>query len=181
MPLVRRTIIQDEGVQQGAVNTINAVGAGVSATVSGGVASLNISGGGGGGGTTVNVGTTTVNFGAFPGASDATVAVTGQAGITGTSLIKAWIHPVATSDHSADEHLAESILAFAHSIVAGTGFSITARNLSQLNEPLMPPIRSRHVANGTAGQNTGLGPTTGSVGGQGTRIYGQWTVAWLWI
>jgi hypothetical protein len=69
-------------------------------------------------------GTTTLDFGAFPGASNATVAVTGQAGIGAGSLIGAWIVPVATADHSADEHMVEAISVAARDIVAGTGFSI---------------------------------------------------------
>jgi len=54
-------------------------------------------------------GTTTIDFGAFPGATDATVAVTGQAAIVAGSLVEAWIRPVATADHTADEHRVEEI------------------------------------------------------------------------
>ena len=45
-------IIQDEGVTQGRVRTINFTGASVSCTVSGSVATCNVTGGGGGGGLT---------------------------------------------------------------------------------------------------------------------------------
>lgn len=69
-------------------------------------------------------GTTTLDFGAFPGASDATVAVTGQAGILSGSLVEAWIRPVDTADHSADEHMIETLAVFAADIVASTGFTI---------------------------------------------------------
>ena len=75
-------------------------------------------------------GTATLDFGAFPGASDATVVVTGQAGIGAGSLVEAWLIPVATADHSADEHLVETLKVQAGSIVAGTGFTIRGVNPS---------------------------------------------------
>lgn len=124
-------------------------------------------------------GTATLDFGVFPGASDASVTVTGQAGILAGSLVEAWIRPVDTADHSADEHMLETIKVFAHSIVAGTGFTISGFNTSQLNEPL--EYRGRDPAHALAaspgGGGVGVGP---EVGGQGTRIYGQWTIAWVW-
>lgn len=101
-------------------------------------------------------GTTTVDFGAFPGSSHATMAITGQAAIVAGSLVEAWIRPVATADHSADEHIFESIQVIAADIVAGTGFTIHAKNTSELFD------------------------TTNSIDKQGTRLYGLWTVAWAW-
>lgn len=73
-------------------------------------------------------GTAVLDFGAFPGKSDASVAVTGQAGILATSLVDAWVNLVATADHSADEHLLETIDIRAGLIVAGTGFTIYGFN-----------------------------------------------------
>lgn len=96
-------------------------------------------------------GAVVLDFGAFPGQSDAAVVVAGQTGIVAGSLVEAWIRPVATADHSADEHLVESLTVIAGNIVAGNGFTIYGFNQSQL---------SSH--------------------GQGTRLYGQWTVAWVW-
>lgn len=96
-------------------------------------------------------GTTTVDFGAFPGASDASVAVTGQAGIVSGSLVGAWIRPVATADHSIDEHRVEAMVVYADTIVAGTGFTIYAREA----------VPSTY-------QN------------EGHLLYGTWTIAWAW-
>lgn len=75
-------------------------------------------------------GTADLDFGAFPGVSDASLAVTGQAGIVAGSLVEAWIRPVDTADHTADEHKIEQLDVIAGDIVAGTGFTITgvARN-----------------------------------------------------
>jgi hypothetical protein len=121
-------------------------------------------------------GTATIDFGAFPGGSDASVTVTGQAGITGTSLVEAWLFPAATADHTADEHVVESIKVVAGNISAGTGFTIYAVNTSTLNEPLETPgvSRFRSVA------GTVYGDTDPSVGGIGTRIYGTWSIGWVW-
>jgi hypothetical protein len=130
--------------------------------------------GGGGGGTT---GSATLNFGAFPGASDAAVAVA-SATIGAGDRPDAWLFPSATADHSADEHMLETIKVFAHSVVAGVGFTISGFNRSEHFEPLEWIKGPR----GTVLAGALLGATHGfqrpSDGGKGTRIYGQWTVAW---
>ncbi len=97
-------------------------------------------------------GTASVDFGAFPGKSDTSLVITGQATIASGSLVEAWIRPVATADHSADEHLVETIEVIAGNIVGGTGFTIYAKN----TDLLIPPD------------------------GLGTMLYGLWTVAWAW-
>lgn len=123
-------------------------------------------------------GTAILDFGAFPGVSDATVAVTGQAGILGTSLVEAWIRPVATADHSADEHMLETFKVFAANIIPATGFTIYGFNTSEHHEGLLP---------GGAGKSGGIAPAGASsfdgaprIGGRGTRIYGKFTIAWAW-
>lgn len=121
-------------------------------------------------------GTVILDFGAFPGGSDASVTVTGQASITGTSLVEAWLLPADTLDHTADEHLVETIKVVAGNIVAGTGFTIYGVNTSQLNEPLekVSPSTFRTAA------GTIYGDSAPTVGGIATRIYGKWNVAWVW-
>jgi hypothetical protein len=101
-------------------------------------------------------GTSTLNFGAFPGATDATVVVTGQAGILATSLVEAWIFPAATADHTVDEHWVDPPEVFAGSVIAGTGFTIYG------------VIKSR----------VDIGPQSRTV--DYPRVYGSWTVAWVW-
>lgn len=114
-------------------------------------------------------GTASLNFGAFPGASDASVAVTGQTGISAGSLVEAWLLPAATADHTADEHLVETLNVMAGTIVAGTGFTIYGINTGNLMEPL----RSLRDLPGGGGDAT--------QGGRGTRLYGIWNVAWAWV
>jgi hypothetical protein len=111
-----------------------------------------------------NFGTAVLNFGAFPGATDASVAVTGQAGILAGSVVNAWLRPTASADHTADEHLVESLKVLAGNIVPGTGFTIYGLNTSEISEE---PL-------GWTGANKA------GKAGQGTRLYGQWNVAWVW-
>jgi len=101
--------------------------------------------------------------------------------------VEAWIRPVDTADHLADEHMVETLKVFAHTIVPGTGFTISGFNTSQVNEGL-------NVGYGPARGGAGAVPNTAATsgaanridnqlpgqGGIGTRIYGQWTVAWVW-
>lgn len=130
-------------------------------------------------------GTTTIDFGAFPGKSDASVAVTGQATIVAGSKVNAWLRLVDSADHTADEHWVESLRVFAGGIVAGTGFTIYARNDNPINEPLFPSAAQPAVAVAAAAITTedsdegGRSPLAG-VGGIGTRIYGVWNVQWIW-
>lgn len=79
-------------------------------------------------------GTTTIDFGAFPGKTDASVAITGQTGIVAGSLVGAWMRPVDTATHTADEHRVEAISVVANTIVAGTGFTIYGQSTSQFGQ-----------------------------------------------
>lgn len=91
-------------------------------------------------------GTAILDFGAFPGASDTSLTITGQATIAADSEVEAWVLPATTSDHSVDEHLVEELEVIAHTPVAGTGFTIF-------------------------GRCTGRGDV---------RLYGKFTVGWVW-
>lgn len=130
------------------------------------------SGGPGGG----NAGVTTIDFGAFPGGSDAQVTVTGQTGIVSGSVVQAWLVAQATLDHTADEHRVETISVTCGNIVANTSFDIYATNTSQLNEP----VTDAGISTFRSAAATIYGDAGRSIGGQGTRIYGTWTVHWRW-
>lgn len=95
-------------------------------------------------------GTSSLDFGAFPGASDSSLAVTGQGSILTGSLVEAWILPAATADHSADEHIVEELEIYAGNIVAATGFTIYG-----VHKP-----KASHGAD--------------------TRLYGVWNIGWVW-
>jgi len=114
-------------------------------------------------------GSTTITFGAFPGASQASVAVTGQGAITAGSLVEAWLLPAATADHSSDEHVVDPPMITAGSIVAGTGFTIYATARDGIPVPDAGPL-------GTQGQE----PTYQGHGRTAPMPYGIWNVAWVW-
>lgn len=71
---------------------------------------------------------TEVDFGAFPGASDTSLAITGLNDIAAGAIPEAWIVPQATTDHTLDEHIANPPRVYAGNVVAGTGFTIYAVN-----------------------------------------------------
>jgi len=184
MPLTRRTGIRDQGVAEGAANTLDFTGAGVSVANAGGVAVVTIPGGGGGGGSTT-VGTAVIDFGSFPGTTDANVVVTGQASIVAGSTVSAWIRPDATAIHSADEHVMACAMidVVAGEIVAGTGFTIRAVARDLGGERLeVPGANRKALAHATAANNTMREPTAiGSVGGTClNRIWGTFTIDWAW-
>ena len=69
-------------------------------------------------------GEATLDFGVFPGKTDASIAVTGQGAIVDASMVEAWVRPEATADHSADEHMVDPPRVTVAAIVAATGFTI---------------------------------------------------------
>jgi hypothetical protein len=98
-------------------------------------------------------GTAVLDFGSFPGSSQTQVPVTGQAAIIASSQVEAWVSlETATADHSQDEHRVENFRIMAGTVVPGTGFTIYGES--------DPPVDSTI--------------------GDGNRIYGKWTINWVW-
>ena len=80
-------------------------------------------------------GTATIDFGAFPGSSEASVAVTGQAGISATSKAEAYVMADDTSGtHTANDHRYFSVLVglSCGTPTADTGFTIHGRCLDKM-------------------------------------------------
>ena len=102
-------------------------------------------------------GTAIIDFGAFPGKTDASLDVTGQAAITAGSFVEAWIRPANTSDHSADEHVVDPPRVVAGNIAAGVGFTIYA-------------VSAHGDGCWSASKQNPRAPMP----------YGKWTVAWVW-
>lgn len=81
-------------------------------------------------------GTATINFGAAPGSNEASVVVTGQASISGTSKVEAFVMADdTTSDHTAGDH--RYLRAIGTDFTcgtpsAGTGFTIYGRSVEKL-------------------------------------------------
>jgi hypothetical protein len=122
-------------------------------------------------------GKTTIDFGAFPGASD-TFADVVAAGVISTSCVEAWIHPAATADHTVDEHMLETLKVFGIYISDGN-IRIHGFNTSEIHEPLQ-----RVPVEATPGAGLAIHrPLEVQIplqGGIGTRLYGLFTVAWVW-
>jgi hypothetical protein len=78
-------------------------------------------------------GTAVLDFGATP-AEEASVAVTGQAGILAGSHVEAFFMRESTADNSIDEHEEAAALCplVCGDIVAGTGFTIKAMAIAAL-------------------------------------------------
>ncbi len=80
-------------------------------------------------------GTATIDFGAFPGSNEASVAVTGQGAISATSKAEAYLMgDDTTADHTANDHRYGSALIglTCGTPSAGAGFTIYARCLDRM-------------------------------------------------
>jgi hypothetical protein len=95
-------------------------------------------------------GVSSLNFGAYPGAMEVSLDVTGQTGFVSTSDVEAWIIPKATTHHSIDEHRYEELSVMAVYKVDGT---LT--------------IYGRCTANGPRSTN-------------GNKLYGIFNIGWVW-
>ncbi len=95
------------------------------------VNSADATGGGGGGGATV--GDAVLDFGATPSA-EATVTVTGQAGVLSTSTVDAFFQGSSTADNSLTDHrfAAVALKLLVADIVDGVGFTVYATSIAGL-------------------------------------------------
>jgi hypothetical protein len=81
------------------------------------------------------IGTATIDFGSHPGTNEASVAVTGQGSISGTSKAEAWVMGEDTSsNHTAEDHkyLPQFASFTCGTPVAATGFTIYGRSVHKL-------------------------------------------------
>lgn len=98
----------------------------------------------------------------FVYATEASVVITGQAAILAGSLVEAWVRPVATVDHTADEHLYAGVRVYAGNIVAGVGFTIYGIPAEQ--------VITRKPVQGFSHRQAPLGKW----------FVGKYTIAWAW-
>jgi len=126
-------------------------------------------------------GTAILDFGAFPGQTDTSLAVADAAILAG-SLVEAWIWPLATADHTADEHIVEPLNVFAGNVQAGVGFTLYLRTDNRLAEPVEnAPGANTFVQAGAAVLGKLAQPATRAYGGGSMPMaYGKWTIAWCW-
>lgn len=78
-------------------------------------------------------GTAVINFGSTPSA-EASVLVTGQTAITGTTFVEAFMQGSSTGDNDASAHryAAVALRFIVDDLVAGTGFTIFATSIAGL-------------------------------------------------
>ena len=81
-----------------------------------------------------NIGTATIDFGAWPGSSEAEVVVTGQSQLLSTHHVEAFFQADTTVDHTADDHTYATALVglTCGAIMEGVGFTIYARCLDKM-------------------------------------------------
>lgn len=107
-------------------------------------------------------GRTALDFGVAPGSLYTSVTVTGQTDILSGSRVEAWITPIATADHLADEHMVDPPRVIAGNIVAGTGFTIHG---FATGEPIEAPTVSETPPGDVAV----------------AMHHGLYTVDWAWV
>ncbi len=100
-------------------------------------------------------GTTTLDFGAWPGTSRAETSVSGQTGLVSTTRIEAYVQPIATADHSADEHRSADLRVMGYYSADGTlkieGYNDSPQSIKDNNSNYRKQ-----------------------------RLYGLYTVGWAW-
>jgi hypothetical protein len=119
---------------------------------------------GSGGGSAPSSGTGILSFGPFPGSSSATVTLVAAAQSDPNAVIDCWIVPIATADHSVDEHQS-SDAPIVSAVASGANIIITG----------YPSGRDLPVPPGT--------PPAGAasqmpIASQQLMPYGAWTVGW---
>lgn len=125
-------------------------------------------------------GQTVVDFGAFPGKSDASIFVATP--ISSSSLVEAWIPAVATTDHSVDEHWVDPPYVTAGNISASSGFTIYARSQGQLTNYVETDNRYYRYLKPDSLTISVFGPQSyiPNSAQSSPLVYGQWTVFWVW-
>lgn len=115
-----RVNVQDEGSAQGTARTVNCTGSGVSCSVSGGVWTINASGGGGG---SANVVEASIDLGTS-GHTAYQITVTGQSWVTSTSVIVCSPFATSADGQTVETYAAAHFTVQAATRVAGTGFDL---------------------------------------------------------
>ena len=125
------------------------------------------SGGPGGGPTT---GTAVLDFGTFPGSNVAYVDVA-TAGVISTSIIDAWIRPVASADHTDTDHIAAQIRVTGV-YVSDNNIRVYGINANDVTPPLEPQPAATPKLRGVLVRTERQAAP---------MLVGQFNVNWSWI
>ena len=100
-------------------------------------------------------GSTTINFGSFPGTSRAFTDVSGQTGLVSTTRIEAFVLPITTATKTDDEHRSSEINVIGYYKVDGT---LTIEGYNSSPESIVDNSGKRNPH----------------------FLYGEFTVGWAW-
>ena len=110
-------------------------------------------------------GVAVLDFGAFPGQPMASVVVTSPDVSDPNAELDTWVIPVATVDHTADEHVVDGPAVVAAYTTPGTSFTITGyQNAKTIPVPPGTPF---------GGDNSQQ-----PIGQRQINPYGKWSIAW---
>ena len=121
-------------------------------------------------------GTATLDFGAFPGSSVTNVDVVAT-GVISTSAVEAWIRPVATADHTVEDHIITPMRVVGQYLSDGN-IRIYGININDVIPPLEPLPMARKRADGTATVHLRL--KTNLARQPSPMLVGQYNVWWVW-
>jgi len=126
-------------------------------------------------------GSDTIDFGTFPGGSD-TFKDIAVASVLTSSAVEAWVRIADTADHLADEHWVETFEVKGCCLVNGT-IRVYGKNTGQISEPSEDNSADtipNTLSNTGAKSQLASSDMRGTFGGRGTRIYGLWSIWWVW-
>jgi len=119
-------------------------------------------------------GTATLDFGAFPGSNVAYTDVV-TAGVISTSAVEAWIRPVDTADHTAEDHVAAQMKVVGLYVSAG---NIRIYGINTNN--VIPPIEGQPEDPFGGLSSKKLGRKINIARQSPPMFVGQFSVWWVW-
>lgn len=119
-------------------------------------------------------GTAVLDFGAFPGSSVTTVDVVAS-GVISTSAVEAWIRPVASADHTAEDHMVVPMR------VVGSYLSDGNIRIMGFNtNDVMPPEEVQPASPRARESGTYLRLKSKRDRQNAPMLVGQYNVWWVW-
>jgi hypothetical protein len=119
-------------------------------------------------------GTATLDFGAFPGSSVASVDVAAT-GVISTSAVEAWIRPVASSDHTVEDHIIAPMRVVGQ-YLSDNNIRIYGINTNDVTPPMEPVIDDRPSTPVTVVAR----PLIRQERQRSPMFVGQFNVWWVW-
>lgn len=119
-------------------------------------------------------GTAVLDFGAFPGSSVTSVDVV-TTGVTSTSAVEAWVRPVASADHTVEDHIIAPIRVVGQ-YLSDNNIRIYGINSNDVMPPMEQVIDNRHSTPVTVAAR----PLVRQQRQGSPMLVGQYNVWWVW-